>query len=654
MNLIARAVRALRSPFHRPAAERALADELRFHIEQQTAANLAAGMAPDEARRRALLEFGGAEAIKEECREQRSLHVVEVTLRDLRFGLRLLRKNPGFAAVAILVLALGIGANTAIFSAVNAVLLHPLPFPRSDRVVHIREATPRDYGWTMSLPDFEDYNAAQKAFAELALWQSQSVNYAGADHPDRVIGSFVSANFFQMLGVGAGLGRTFAAEDEKPGAAGVAVLAFDAWQGRFGSDPNILGRKLMLNGEAYEVVGVLPRSFAMPWFDSDVWMTIQHYPNYRRDRAQAVGLAFGRLRDGVAPAAAAADLNTVAQRLAREYPQASAAGMHIELTTVQDMINVNYKPMLLLLFAGVGTVLLIACANVANLLLARGAARQREMAVRMAIGCSRWRILRQLLTESVLLALLAGTAALLVGSWIMRVLVDLVPGGLPFYSGELDAQVIAFTLGLSLVTGVLFGITPGWQLSRASLQSALGSGARTSGGQHAWSARSLFVVTQIALSVGLLFSAVLLVRSLRAMLQEDIGFNAGHLLTAEYRLPRTKYVTAASRWAFHEALLAKLRQIPGAQAAAIAQAGPFSGNGGRAAFLPPHASASQKAELPVMSVNVITPDYFATLGIPLLRGRTFADSDAAANTSRLFFIRAKRRDFWHARRAHGG
>ncbi len=571
---------------------------------------------------------------------------MDTLLQDVRFGLRMLRKSPAFTLIAIAALALGIGANTAIFSAVNAVLLHPLPFPHSDQVVHIREATPRNFGGTMSLPNFEDYTSAQKSFTELSLWSSQSVNYSGGDHPDRVIGSFASANFFHMLGVGAGMGRTFAPEDEKPGAPGVVVLAYNAWRDQFGADANILGRKLMLNGESYEVVGVLPRTFQMPWFDTDVWMTIQHYPNYRRDRAQTVGLVFGRIRESVSTSAATADLNTTAQRLAKEYPQASA-NIHIELDTVQDMINFNYKPMLLLLFAGVGAVLLIACANVANLLLARGSSRQREIAVRMAIGCSRFRILRQLLTESLLLAVIAGGAALLVGTWIMKVLVDLVPGGLPFYHGELDAPIVGFTLALSLVTGVLFGIAPGWHLARAPLLAALGSGTRTSaGGGHVWSPRSLFVVTQVALSVALLVSALLLVRSLQAMLNEDIGFNAGHLLTAEYRLPRTKYVTPESRWAFHAALLEKLRVIPGVQSAAIVAAGPYSGNGGSAPFLPPGATAAPTAQLPTVGGNVITPGYFTTLGIPLLRGRDFTESDTASAPAVVIITRSMADRYW--------
>jgi putative ABC transport system permease protein len=570
---------------------------------------------------------------------------MNAVLQDVRYGWRMLRKNPAFALIAVAALALGIGGNTAVFSAVNAVLLHRLPIRDADRVVLVRQATARDYGWAMSVPDFDDYVATQKTFSALSQWQSQSVNYTGGDHPDRVIGSFVSANFFSMLGVGTQLGRTFTPGEDRPGARNVAVLSYNAWQSRFGSDPQIVGRKLVLNGEPYEVVGVLPRSFQMPWFDSDVWMTIQHYPNYRLDRDQAVSMVFGRVRGGVTTAAATADLQPVAERLAHDFP-ATHAGVHIVLTPMWEMVTTNYTPMLMLLWSGIGAVLLIACANVANLLLARGSARQQEIAVRLAIGGSRARILRQLLTESMLLATIAGVAALLVGSWLNHILVDLVPGGLPFYTGELEPRAIGFTLGLALLTGLLFGIAPGWQLSGLPLARTLGSGTRTSGDGRRWSARSIFVVTQIALSVALLVASVLLVRSLRAMLHESLGFNPQQLLTGEYRLPRTKYTTLASRWQFHQALLEKLRAIPGVQAASIAQAGPFSGNGGNTAVVPPGGDPNQKGNLPRAAVNIVTGDYFSTMAIPLLRGRTFNDGDTGASTPVIVITRALADRFW--------
>ena len=402
----------LKPPFDRGHSERELAEELQFHLEREIQNNLAQGMSDEEARRQARLSFGAVDAVKDNCRELRFGSWFESTLRDLGYGLRLLRKSPGFACVAVAILALGIGANTAMFSAVNAVLLARCPFPHPEKLVIIAESADRKEVFTrVSIANFEDYVRDQKTFEQLALWLSQSVNLTGQDRPDRLGGMFISANYFDLFGSRAAMGRLFLPGDDQPGAANVAVLSDEAWQTRFGADPKILGRHLTLNNESYTVVGVLPRGYKT-LFESDVYLPAQHYTSYSRERSIKSLIMIGRVKNNTSLAEAAADLDHIAQRLARDYPKENA-GIHINLTEFRQALTGSVRKPLLVLLGAVALVLLITCANLANLLLARGMQRQREMAVRIALGAKRSRIIRQLVSETMLLAVIGGLLGIL-------------------------------------------------------------------------------------------------------------------------------------------------------------------------------------------------------------------------------------------------
>jgi predicted permease len=619
----------LKWSFDRKRSERELADELQFHLEEAFQRNLSCGMSEDEAWRQARLDFGGMEAIKEECRELRFGSWFESVLRDFHYGLRLLRKSPGFAFVAVAIVALGIGANTAIFSAVNAVLLARWPFAHPEKVVLISEGPKPKPTWTLvSVANFEDYRRQQKTFAQLALWIGQSVNLTGQERPDRLVGSFVSDNFFDIFGTRPWMGRLFVPGEDQPGAPYVAVLSYEAWQTRFGADSNILGRHITLNNESYAVIGVLSRGYRLP-FVSDVFVTAQHQTSYHRDRATKSLLMLGRVQDDVTLAQAQADLNTIAQRLARDYPNENA-GIAVAVTDFRDLLNQFVRTPLLVLLSAVALVLLIACANLANLLLARGIHRRREMVVRLALGARRLRIVRQLVSETMLVAVLGGVGGVLLAVWGLPLLVRIAPSSFDGVKVAIDSRVLLFSLLLTVLTGVLFGVAPALQISGVAVAPGLNSGTRGAvQGDTAAKVRAVFVIFQVAISVVLLVAAGLLIGSFRSLIKSNTGMSATHLLTMEYRLPRNKYPNAQQQAAFHRDLAVRVAQVPGVISSAIVQALPFSGNWGQTHFILP-GTVVEKGKEPSAFVNLITPEYFATVGIPLLRGRSFNDHDDAA------------------------
>ncbi|HKC71573.1 MAG TPA: ABC transporter permease, partial [Terriglobales bacterium] len=514
--------------------------------------------------------------------------------------------------VAVITLALGIGANTAVFSVINSVLLRHLPFRAPGQLVLVRQPGRNGGGYTFSIGDYEDYRDRQKTFAALSLWVGQSVNLTGADRPDRIIGSFVSANFFPMMEVHPLLGRTFAPKEDQPGAERVAVLDYGTWQTRFGGNLGILGSQLTLNGEPYTVIGVLPPSFFFPWGHIDVWMTIQHYPNYSLDRATAAQLIMGRVRDGVSLEQATADLERIAAQLTRTYPR-EHPGIHIELTRMRDLESAPLRSSLLILAAAVATVLLIACANLGSLLLARSAARAPEIAIRRALGAGPMRILRQLLTEFLLIAAVAGTISILVARWSLALLLKLHPLP-PELTPSLDSRVLGFAFLVALVVGVALGIVPALPLSRKQGRDLALSSERSSAGTACASRlRAAMIVVQTALAIVLLAAAALLVRSFRQLALLNPGFRSDHLLSFEYRLPKTHYGTAEQQWAFHHEMLQRIRNVPGVVSAAIVQGLPFSGNGSDAQFALP--GITDAIHPPVAQTNVVTPGYFKTMGV---------------------------------------
>ena len=602
-------------------------EELQFHIRKQTELNLEKGMSLREARRQALITFGALQQTREAVSEQGGLHFVEGVFRDFKYALRLLRKAPGFAAVAVSILALGIGANAAIFSAVNAILYARWPVENAQQLLLVKEATATNDGFVISVPNFEDYRRQQKTFQQLSLWMDKSVNLTGQERPDRLIGGFVSANYFDMLGVKAAMGRTFLPGEDQLGAGAVAVISYGAWQTRFGADPNMVGRKIILNNEPYTVVGILPRSFILPLSSEDVYVTASHDPDYELNRKIKSFLVFGRVAAGVTRSQVVADMSTIAERLVRNYPLENA-GIHIEIMPLQELATRSLRTPLLVLLGAVAMVLLVVCANMANLLLARGAMRQREIAVRSALGASRFRLMRQFLCESALLATFGGAAGILLGQLLLRVLEKIAPVNVSISPGAgLDFRVLVFTVAISIVTGLLFGVAPAVQFSSLNLSPALASGNRAASEPSHSRLRSGFVVFQVAISLVLVVGAALLVKSFHALLLADPGFVPDHLLSMEYRLPPSKYRTNQAQWNFHRQMLAQVRSVPGVISAAIIQALPFSGNWGQSNFLLPGQPPADRKNGVAAFYNAVTPEYFSTIGIPLLQGRSFTPQD---------------------------
>ena len=616
-------------PFTHERSERDLADEMQFHLEQEFQKNLSRGMSGDEARRQARLAFGPVDPVKNDCRELRFGSWFEATLRDMWYGLRLLRKSPGFAIVAVAILALGIGANTAIFSAVNAVLLSRRSFPHPDKIVIIAEGPEKKPGWTqVSVLNFEDYQRDQRTFDQLAMYLGQSINLTGQDRPDRLIGSFVSANYFNLFETKPELERLFVAGEDQPGAANVAVLSHEAWQTRFGGDPGILGRQLTLNNENYSVIGVLPRGYRLP-FETEVYITAQHYTSYQRDRASKRFIILGRVREGVSLEQAQSDLNTIAQRLAHDYPKENT-GIGIAIADFRELLNRSMRIPLLVLLGAVALLLLITCANLGSILLARGIQRRREMAVRLALGAKRSRIVRQLVAETMLIAVIGGAFGVLLAFLMLPLLVRIAPSSFDDGRVIIDLRVLLFTVLLTFLTGIIFAMVPALQLSRVSLAPGLNSAVR--GAVHAIAgakARAAFVVFQVAISLVLLVGAGLMIRSFKKLIASNTGTSPGQLLTMEYRLPRNKYAKPEAQSAFHRELAARVAQVPGVVSSAIVQGLPFSGNYGQVNYTVAGAPVPEKGKEPGAFANRVTPEYFSTVGIPLLRGRNFNGQDRA-------------------------
>jgi putative ABC transport system permease protein len=550
----------------------------------------------------------------------------------LKFGVRTLVKRPGFTLVAVLTLALGIGANAAIFSVVNAVLLRPLPFRDSERLVTVFETTrvvPREF---ISVPNLQDYRSGSRSFEEFATFVPQSVNMTGAGEPERVVGAFATSSLFPLLGVEAERGRALGSEDDAAGGGLVAVLGNEFWQRRFGGDASVVGRPLTFNGESYTVVGVMPAGFQFHGVAPDVLLPAQKWPNYQVARSAHNAWVFGRLRPGVSRETAEGELGAIAKRLEEAYP-AENKGRGVEVVGLQEEQVENIRPALLVLLGAVGFILLIACANIANLLLARGASRRKEVALRSALGASRVRLLRQFLTETLLLALAGGVGGLLVAQWGVDALLTLNSANIPLQGGlrvdaALDARVLLFSLALSLLTGVVFGIVPALQLSKADLNSDLKEGGKTVGdGGSRSRLRGAFVVSQVALSLVLLVGAGLLLNSFYRLLRAEPGFDPRNLLTMEYRLPKNRYAKGEQQWAFHKEVVERVSRVPGVVSAAVVRGLPFSGNGGSLTYLVPDRPAPPEGQEPKALENAIDPNYLRTVGLPLLSGRNFTAQD---------------------------
>ena len=572
---------------------------------------------------------------------------MDTLIQDLRYALRALLRSPGFSALAVLTLALGIGANTAIFSVVNAVLLRPLPYPASDRIVAIWGSYGADRQRVTAYTDVMDFRAQTTSFDAIGVVRGESVNLTGRERPDRLNGEFVTADVFGVLGTKAGQGRTFTAEETTPGSGReVAVLSYAAWQTRFGADPGMLGRSLLLNARPHVVIGVMPPGFTSPFGPADVWLPITSIPSPETfDRGVQNVWAIGRLRAGVSLARARNDLGAIAQRLAAQYP-ASNTGWGVTLIPLREWVAGDVGPALLILLAAVGLVLLIACANVANLQLARGAARRHEITVRASLGAGRARLLRQLLTEALLVSAAGGAAGLLLAAWTTGALVRAVPGGVPsFEPVRMDGTVLLFTAGAAVAAALLFGLVPALAVSRADLGDALRVRA-PEGRRGRVGLRSGLVVAELALCMVLMASAGLLLRSVGRMRRVDPGFDPHQLLTFQFRLPRAKYRDEAAMAAFFERLVPQLRAVPGVTGAALVSATPFTGNWDDVAYAVAGRPEPEAGRAPKALVDAVSDGYFGTMRIPVLAGRDFDARDRAGSLPVVIVSRELARREW--------
>jgi putative ABC transport system permease protein len=565
--------------------------------------------------------------------------MMQSLLQDLRYGARMLLKKPGFTLIAVITLALGIGANTAIFSVVNAVLLRPLPYAEPGRLVALWESnTQRPMSRNaISYPNFFDWRAQSQSFERMASYYTIPMDLTGIATPVNLRGATVSPDLFATLGVKPLLGRWFIAEEEKPGIR-AAIISHSLWQRQFGGDPNIVGRSLTLGGRPYNVVGVMPIGFQFPIEASpvEVWVTSSvdgektdpKEPAQYENRGSQFLVAVGRLKPGVTIEQAQAEMNVIAGKLEKQYPDFNTRS-GVRLIPYHNDLVYDYSEALWLILGAVGCVLLIACANVANLLLARATARYKEIAVRAALGASRRRVIRQLLTECLLLSLVGGLLGLLLAWWGTEALVKLIPEDMPRLAEiNLDRWVFGFTLLISVVTGVVFGLAPALQASKIELTEAMKEGSRGAGGGRG-RLRSALVVAEIAIALVVLIGAGLLLQTFSRLQQVDLGFKTGNALTASVILPIARYPKNEQITAFYQALLERVKAMPGVEAASAIAPLPLSGDMFRISF-EVEGRNIPKGELPSSHFRSISLDYFSAMNIPLLAGRAFTERDNAS------------------------
>jgi putative ABC transport system permease protein len=627
----------LQALFFKSKMEDELQAELQFHLEKETEENIARGMSPEEARLSALRSFGGVERVKEESRDARGVRLLEEVWQDLRYGARMLRKRPGFTLIVALTLALGIGANTTAFSLLHTVLIQPLPYRDAGRVLFAMgwDAQRDQMRFRVWAADFQDWRAQCSSFEQAAGYRYWSVNITGNGEPERVQGYNVTANLFQLLGVDPLMGRTFQPEEDKPGAAKVAVLSHGLWQRRFGAAPNIIGQAVTLNDESYTIIGVMPPKFEFPQlnFKGDLWTPFNHdAARLRADQnANFIMVAVARLRSDRTLAQAQAEMNSIYRRLAEQYPETNA-NEGIRLAPMQEMIVRGARGPLLALLAAALFILLIACANVANLLLARAQTRIKEVALRAALGASAFRVARQMLTESLLLALLGGGLGVMLGQWLLAAIRSVIPEHVrnsqpTLMEVGLNLQVLLFALALALLASLLFGLAPVWRLTRREVVEDLKEGGRNFGAGMRHRAGNLLVVAEVALSVFLLVGSGLMLRSLYALFNVNAGFTAEKLLALDVALPPARYATPEQQGNFYREALARLAALPGVEAVGAVNTLPLSTSNSGGPFLIEGQPLPAPGAQPNSDFRIINPDYFRALGMRLERGRAFTTQD---------------------------
>jgi putative ABC transport system permease protein len=621
--------------------DRELEEEMRFHLEMKTQENAEAGLKPDEARYAARRQFGNQLLLREVSRDMWGIRSIEALFQDLRYGARMLVKNPGFTLVVMLTLAVGIGANTAIFSVVNAVLLRPLPFQHPDRLAMLWTDDPkrniREEG--TSYLNFLDWRNQTRLFTDLAICsRGNPLILTGADEPERVMGEYVSANLFPLMGVTPALGRVFLPDDEQRRTR-VVVLSHGLWQRRFGAATDAIGKTLEINGQASQVIGVMPAGFYFPTKDTQLWepaTTAWFWDGSRAERFNDSWRVIGRLKPHATFDQAQTEMNTIGQRLAETYPVTdedfAGFGVNVVPMLVQ-FTGKNLRLALWVLFGAVAFVLLIACANVANLLLARGAARERELAIRAALGAGRWRLVRQLLTESATLALVSGMLGHGFAALGVRVLVALAPPDIPRLDEvTIDPGALGFTAGISLLTGMLFGLAPAWKALRSNPNEILKEGGRgSSGGLRLRQTGGLLVVAESALAMALLVSAGLLVRSFLCLQSVDPGFKPEGVLLARVSLPRSTTRTGAETAAFFRQAIERVAALPGVQAAGAIEDLMMRRNPDNTITVEGKAPDGAGQSGGELIHEMVSHDLFQALSAPLLKGRLLTRQDSPAS-----------------------
>jgi predicted permease len=582
---------------------------------------------------------------------------MESLLGDIRYALRNLLRRPGFTLIAVVTLAAGIGANTAIFSAIHSLLLNPLPFPELDRVVAIWDKLPSKGVMhnEVTVANYLDWQSQTQSFEQLALYRWWNANLTGIDPPERIQGFLVTANYLDALGMKPIMGRNFFAEENQPGKDAVAIITHSLWQRRFGGDPNILNKTITINSVVRTIVGVMPEHFNFPK-GGEVYAPLPMTPELMKSRGNHSYYVVGRLKPGASVEGSQAEIDNIMARLDQQFPETNKGWGATVFPIVADTVRL-YDTALWVMMAAVGFVLLIACANVANLMLARATGRQREIALRTALGASRWRIVRQLLTESVIVALIGGALGMLIGFWGIDALRAANPGDAAkfapgWYQLGINFPVLMFTLGLSVFSGIVFGLAPALQVSKPNLNDSLKEGSRqTSGSSHRL--RSSLVVLEVALSLMLLVGAGLLGRSFLSLLKTDPGFNPDNVITMNLVLPVAKYKDEPQRAAFFQDLVQRVKANPGVESAALVSHLPLGGSNASDSYLVegmPEPAPGQEYD---GRYRVATPDYFRTMGISLVRGRSFTDQDKAGTTPVVVVNETLARKHWPGEDAIG-
>ena len=645
-----------------PPREAEIVEELAQHLEEVYERSLKSGATETQAKQTALREVAGDDLLKEIQRSQKRVseapfpetsgrpNLPTDLLHDLRYALRMLLKNPSFTIVAVIALALGIGANTAIFSVVNTVLLRPLPYRDADRLVTVweddsRRGFPRE---TPAAANYVDWCDQNRVFDGMAAIADAGFNLTGAGDPERLEGRSVSANLFPMLGVEPQIGRVFNATEDQPGAQRVVVLSYGLWQRRFGGETSIIGKSLTLNGDSYTVVGVMPARFQFPSSDDQAWVPIAFTTEQTGNRDAHYLQVIAKLKPGVTLQQAQAEMSTIAARLQQQYPE-SNADLGAAVISLHEHLVGDIKPALLILLGAVGLVLLIACANVANLLLARAAARQKEIAVRVALGARRLRLIRQFLTESVLLSTLGGLVGLAIAFLGLLLLKSFIPENISQAREiAIDLKVLGFTLFVSVATGVIFGLAPAIQAVRFNQIETLKEGGRDAAtGGSGKRLRSVLVVAEVAISLVLLIGAGLLINSFLRLRNVDPGFRTDNLLTMKIVVPESKYTEFEPWSAFYTDVIQRVQSLPGVRSAAVITNLPLYRQGNTNSIRIEGTPEPPPGQAPVVATRVISPGYFETMSIPLLSGRNFTDQDlVTARNGSVVISETMARRYW--------